>query len=324
MDTLYAARVHGFAAPGLVNLTGLEGHEGLLSLLAVLGSSVSLVALVFAFITYSLFSDLRTISGTALINLLAALFMVQLLFVIGVGGVQDHDLCWSLALALHYMRLSVFCWLAAMTFDLYCCFRENVSLVAALPSPPALRQSFARLSLFAWGAPLLPTLAAGLLQMRPAAAGLSDPNCWFLDDVPAAATFAVPAAALLIADLAFLVRAAAVARAAVGLQLEQRVKAKMLRRRRLQLWLFFRLAAFLAVVSAVGVFGRLMHSQLLLAVFSVAAGLQGLVVALSVACSCRVLKLYTRPRRPPPAARPGALHKAPSAMHLLQCDASPV
>jgi hypothetical protein len=52
MDTLYTARVHGFAAPGLVNLTGLEGHEGILSLVAVLGSSVSLVALVFAFITY--------------------------------------------------------------------------------------------------------------------------------------------------------------------------------------------------------------------------------------------------------------------------------
>ncbi|XP_059488109.1 uncharacterized protein LOC132203950 [Neocloeon triangulifer] len=69
---------------------------------------------------------------------------------------KDHDLCWSLALALHYMRLSVFCWLAAMTFDLYCCFRENASLVAALPTPPALRQSFARLLLFAWGAPSSP------------------------------------------------------------------------------------------------------------------------------------------------------------------------
>ena len=96
------------------------------------------------------------------------------------------------------------------------------------------------------------------------------------------------------------------------------------RRRRLQLWLFFRLAAFLAVVSAVGVSGRLTQSPVLQAIFSVAAGLQGLVVALSVACSCRVLKLYTRPRRPPPEARPGALHKAPSAMHLLQGDASPV
>jgi len=36
----------------------------------------------------SLFSDLRNLSGTTLMNLLAALFMAQLLYVIGVGGVQ--------------------------------------------------------------------------------------------------------------------------------------------------------------------------------------------------------------------------------------------
>jgi 7 transmembrane receptor (Secretin family) len=129
-----------------------------------------------------------------------------------------------LVLALHYMRLAVFCWLTAMTYDLYCCFRENVSLVAALPTAPALRQSFARLSAFAWGAPLLPTLAAGVLQLRPHAAALADPGCWFFDDAAAAATFAVPAVALLVADLAFLVRAFAVARAAVNLQVEQRMK----------------------------------------------------------------------------------------------------
>lgn len=36
----------------------------------------------------SLFSDLRSLAGTALLSLLASLFMGQLMFVIGVGGVQ--------------------------------------------------------------------------------------------------------------------------------------------------------------------------------------------------------------------------------------------
>jgi hypothetical protein len=40
------------------------------------------------FVCRSLFSDLRNLSGTTLMNLLAALFMAQLLYVIGVGGVQ--------------------------------------------------------------------------------------------------------------------------------------------------------------------------------------------------------------------------------------------
>ncbi|OAD58755.1 hypothetical protein WN48_10300 [Eufriesea mexicana] len=40
------------------------------------------------FLCFSLFSDLRSLAGTTLMNLLAALFMVQLLFIVGVGGVQ--------------------------------------------------------------------------------------------------------------------------------------------------------------------------------------------------------------------------------------------
>lgn len=41
-----------------------------------------------AFSRCSLFSDLRSLAGTTLMNLLAALFMVQLLFIVGAGGVQ--------------------------------------------------------------------------------------------------------------------------------------------------------------------------------------------------------------------------------------------
>lgn len=38
--------------------------------------------------SFSLFSDLRSLAGTTLLSLLASLFMGQLLFVIGVGGIQ--------------------------------------------------------------------------------------------------------------------------------------------------------------------------------------------------------------------------------------------
>ncbi|XP_076377886.1 uncharacterized protein LOC117228372 isoform X1 [Megalopta genalis] len=95
METLYTGAIHGHPQSngGLANgiSTGIASsfdQDGVLSLIVVLGGSLSLVALVFAFITYSLFSDLRSLAGTTLMNLLAALFMVQLLFIVGVGGVQ--------------------------------------------------------------------------------------------------------------------------------------------------------------------------------------------------------------------------------------------
>jgi hypothetical protein len=39
-----------------------------------------------------LFSDLTSLAGTTLLSLLATLFMSQLLFVIGVGGIQVLNL----------------------------------------------------------------------------------------------------------------------------------------------------------------------------------------------------------------------------------------
>lgn len=44
------------------------------------------------FCNFSLFSDLRNLSGTTLMNLLASLFMTQLLYVIGVGGISVSGL----------------------------------------------------------------------------------------------------------------------------------------------------------------------------------------------------------------------------------------
>ncbi|XP_017885636.1 adhesion G protein-coupled receptor L4-like [Ceratina calcarata] len=95
METLYTGAIHGFPQSNGGQTNGISSgiassfdQDGVLSLIVVLGGSLSLVALVFAFITYSLFSDLRSLAGTTLMNLLAALFMVQLLFIVGVGGVQ--------------------------------------------------------------------------------------------------------------------------------------------------------------------------------------------------------------------------------------------
>lgn len=60
---------------------GAVSHKSVLLLLFSSAINLSSSSL------FSLFSDLRNLSGTTLMNLLAALFMTQLLYVIGVGGV---------------------------------------------------------------------------------------------------------------------------------------------------------------------------------------------------------------------------------------------
>ncbi|CAK9815250.1 hypothetical protein ANTQUA_LOCUS8351 [Anthophora quadrimaculata] len=361
METLYTGAIHGFPQSngGLANgiSTGIASsfdQDGVLSLIVVLGGSLSLVALVFAFITYSLFSDLRSLAGTTLMNLLAALFMVQLLFIVGVGGVQildgsqlecdilpgtlrrlrftrppseyslnteirDSELCISLGLSLQYLRMTVVCWLAAMCHHLY----ATVASIPRRDDPP----TYLKYSLFAWGAPFLNLAVATFLQIYETSsiwniADLTPFNCWFLGTRTTIYAYGVPVALLLLSAGYYLIKAAIVSRYTCSMQLEIKQREKMKRRRALQMILFLKVCMIVGLVAGCGVASRVWKVPFLWAVFCTGHSLQGLAVALSVACNCRVLKVYARKSYKQPKQQ--IAHSGSSSMQLLAPAPDPV
>ncbi|XP_071877447.1 adhesion G protein-coupled receptor E3 isoform X2 [Bombus fervidus] len=278
METLYTGAIHGLPQSngGLSNgiSTGIASsfdQDGVLSLIVVLGGSLSLVALVFAFITYSLFSDLRSLAGTILMNLLAALFMVQLLFIVGVGGVQDWELCISLELSLQYLRMTVVCWLAAMCHHLY----ATVASIPRRDDPP----SYLKYSLFAWGAPLLDLAIATFLQIREATviwniADLTPFNCWFLGTKATIYAYGLPVVLLLLSAGYYLIKAAIVSRYTCSMQLEIKQREKMKRRRALQIVLFLKVCIIVGLIAGCGVASRVWKVPFLWAVFCTGHSLQ--------------------------------------------------
>ncbi|XP_060517691.1 cadherin EGF LAG seven-pass G-type receptor 1-like [Cylas formicarius] len=296
MDTLYAARLHGFP-----NLTrgGTEPaltEQSVLSLLIVLGSSLSLVALVFAFITYSLFSDLRNLSGTTLMNLLSALFMSQILHVVGVGGVMDSELCIAMAFALQYVRLCVFTWMLLMTHNMYSQFKTGLHLVPV--NDDDIGSKFIRYSLFGWGVPSLLLLASISTQYYERAGnlldtkGMKERNCWFLDDDAFVYGSVLPSGAFAAATFYYLLRSTVLSRYIVGMQTDKRIRDKMRRKRTLQIILFTKIAIVLSMVLTLSALTKLIPSDAIWISFHVVQGLQGILVALLVTCNCQVLKLY--------------------------------
>ncbi|XP_076377887.1 adhesion G protein-coupled receptor E3 isoform X2 [Megalopta genalis] len=325
METLYTGAIHGHPQSngGLANgiSTGIASsfdQDGVLSLIVVLGGSLSLVALVFAFITYSLFSDLRSLAGTTLMNLLAALFMVQLLFIVGVGGVQDSELCISLGLSLQYLRMTVVCWLAAMCHHLY----ATVASIPRRDDPP----TYLKYSLFAWGAPFLNLGVAVFLQIREASdiwnvKDLTPYNCWFLGTKPTIYAYGLPVVLLLLSACYYLIKAAIVSRYTCSMQLEIKQREKMKRRRALQLILFLKVSMIVGLVAGCGVASRVWKVPFLWAVFCTGHSLQGLAVALSVACNCRVLKVYARKSYRQPKQQ---IARSSSSLQLLAPAPDPV
>ncbi|CAL7952463.1 unnamed protein product [Xylocopa violacea] len=325
MEALYTGTIHGFPRSNTGPNNGISSgmansfdQDGVLSLIVVLGGSLSLVALVFAFITYSLFSDLRSLAGTTLMNLLAALFMVQLLFIVGVGGVQDSELCISLALSLQYLRMTVVCWLAAMCHHLY----ATVASVPRRDDPP----TYLKYSLFAWGAPFLNLVLATRLQIEEATdiwntADLTPFNCWFLGTKATLYAYCLPVVLLLLSAGYYLIKAAIVSRYTCSMQLEIKQREKMKRRRALQMILFLKVCTIVGLVSGCGVASRVWKVPFLWAVFCTGHSLQGLAVALSVACNCRVLKVYARKSYKQPKQQ---IAHSSSSMQLLAPPPDPV
>ncbi|KAL1497053.1 hypothetical protein ABEB36_008080 [Hypothenemus hampei] len=297
MDTLYTARLHGFLNENKTVMDANLTEEGVLSLLIVLGSSLSLVSLVFAFITYSLFSDLRNLSGTTLMNLLAALFMTQLLYVLGVGGAMDSELCLAMASALHYSRLCVFSWTLLMTHNMYMQYQTGLHLVPVTDSN--ISRNFIKYSIFGWGLPSL-LLLGGVIGHSYNKKGiynaheLKKQNCWFLDKNAFIYGLVIPS--YLMAGLTFyyLARSAFLSRYIVNMQPDKRLRDKMQSKRTVQIILFTKITLVLCSCLALAAASKLTDSTGIWIAFHIVQGLQGIQISMLVTCNCQVLKLYTR------------------------------
>lgn len=315
METLYTGHIHGFPPSANISYGSLNtawgSQGGLIALGVVLGSSVSLVGLAFAFITYSLFSDLKSLAGTTLLSLLASLFMSQLIFVIGVGGVQDSELCLSLALALLFMKLASLCWLCCCCHHALVLFRSNTNLSSYRES--TMGKTLISYSIISWGYPLIMlgvaaafkykerelknngyTHVQDVTQIVQQLSG--DNHCWLMEGSAYIWGFLVPAVVLLFSGFYLACQGEEVVKIAAALQVDSRAKNKLVKKRGLQIGLFFKILVVLSSVVTLGAIASIWNVMELWSMYSIAQGIQGLVVALLVSCNCKVLKLYSAPK----------------------------
>ncbi|XP_053695644.1 cadherin EGF LAG seven-pass G-type receptor 1-like [Sabethes cyaneus] len=311
METLYTGHIHGFPPAANVSYGTLSttwgSQGGLIALGVVLGSSVSLVGLAFAFITYSLFSDLKSLAGTVLLSLLASLFMSQLLFVIGVGGVQDTELCLSLSLALLFMKLASMCWLCCCCHHALVLFRSSTNLN---PNPePSMGRALAHYSLLSWGFPLLMLGVAAAFKYKERDVKVTgaqviaqivhdlngDSHCWLMEGPAYVWGFLVPAVVLLFAGFYLACQGGGAVKIAAALQVDSRAKNKLVKKRGLQIGLFFKILIVLSTVVFLGAIASVWDIVEFWSIYSFAQGIQGLVIAMLVSCNCKVLKLYSAP-----------------------------
>uniref|UniRef100_A0AAG5D469 G-protein coupled receptors family 2 profile 2 domain-containing protein n=1 Tax=Anopheles atroparvus TaxID=41427 RepID=A0AAG5D469_ANOAO len=80
---------------------------------------------------------------------------------------------------------------------------------------------------------------------------------------------------------------------AAALQVDSRAKNKLVKKRGLQIELFFKILVILSSVTSLGAIASIWDVVELWSIYSIAQGVQGLIISLLVSCNCKVLKLYS-------------------------------
>ena len=94
--------------------------------------SISLLCLLLTFLVYAGFRSLRTLPGLMLMNLILALFLAQLLYVLNTTGLFHGCpiICRISATSQHYFWLVSFTWMACMSLDIFLCLAASYTTIS--------------------------------------------------------------------------------------------------------------------------------------------------------------------------------------------------
>ncbi|XP_053324852.1 adhesion G protein-coupled receptor L4 [Spea bombifrons] len=97
----------------------LAAHQTVLTRITQLGIVVSLICLSLCIFTFFFFSEIQSTRITIHKNLCCALFLAELLFLIGINMTKNKLLCAVIAGSLHYFFLAAFAWMCIEGIHLY-------------------------------------------------------------------------------------------------------------------------------------------------------------------------------------------------------------
>ena len=124
--------------------------------LTYIGCSLSVLGTILILLTYTVFSELRTLPGVILMNLCSTVLATNLIFIAGDPAIKSYpvkELCTSLAIILHFSYLSQFAWMSIFSFEMVRKLFQARQLMA--DSNKTKHQFFVAYLCIGWCLPLL-------------------------------------------------------------------------------------------------------------------------------------------------------------------------
>ena len=161
--------------------------------------SVSLLCLITTFIIHLRYHPLRTLPGLMLMNLIAALFLAQLMYLLNSYGLflGEPLFCQVMAMAQHYFWLASFAWMAYMSLDIFNCLSASCTTVKSYTTA-----KYYKYVLVGWLAPLpIPLVSTALTITNPRGISYDYTRCWLGGPRAVLYLFALPVLSVVVANI---------------------------------------------------------------------------------------------------------------------------
>ena len=171
-----------------------------LDILVPICYSVSMSCLMITFLIYLVTPPLRNVPGLMLMNLIMALFLAQMTYLISSYRIfiNHQHWCQFLGAIQHYFWLTAFAWMACITVDIYQCLSSiHVS------HPDSHKQRYYKLVASCWLVPLIFPLITIFLQLSGSASvGYGGHHtCWFINPRSVLYFFAIPVLTIVLSNI---------------------------------------------------------------------------------------------------------------------------
>ena len=171
-----------------------------LDILVPICYSVSMSCLMITFLIYLIIPPLRNVPGLMLMNLVVALFLAQMTYLISSYGVfiNSPHWCQLLGATQHYFWLTAFAWMTCITVDIYQCLSS-----IQISHPDSHKKRYYKLVASCWLAPvILPLITTCLQWSRFVAVGYGGQHtCWLINSHSVLYFFAIPVLTIVFINL---------------------------------------------------------------------------------------------------------------------------
>lgn len=256
--------------------------EGYLSLVC---SVVSIICLAFTLITYCMFQTLRTLPGRNNMFLVGMLLLAQALFQFGVGLSDFVLVCRIIAVIIHYLWLSTFCWMNMCSFHMFRVFSTFNGKDIKFNEV----RRFLTYILYSYLSPIpviVITAVANYLTSSDHSIGYGGAICYMNNPLTIGLAFALPLGLILVANVFFL------AYTIFTIQRIPKINKSSRKQNHHNVFVYLKLSTLTGVLWVVGFIAIASQSIVLRYIFTVLNAGQGVLLLFSYVLNIRVYKLY--------------------------------